>query len=166
MKQLTICILATMLLLSCSKKDSKTNTNPGGNNPDPGIVLNDHEKLLIGKWFLEKSIDSLYSGTTFDGIDVRTFYPCHEDDKYVFSADKKYYKDEGADTCSASGEIYGLQDWSIEVGSGYFKYKHGPGLMYADGFFRKIDDNHIAVYSTHYLYNNKSRVRTYYYTRK
>lgn len=165
MRNFTFCLLATVLLLSCSKKDNKNTTNPGNtNNPDPSIVLNDNEKLVVGTWAIELIVDSNYSGTTLVDVISGVSYPCNQDDALIFSADRTYYLNEGADTCGSS-KTYGVQDWSISDGN-HFNYKHGPGLIYADGTFKGIDNDHFAVYSMRFGYNAKSTLRTYYYIRR
>lgn len=165
MKQITLCACTVVMLLSCSKKDSKNNPVHGNNSPNPTTVLNANEKLVVGTWILERIVDSNYSGTTLIDVKDGVPYPCGQDDRYVFSADKTYYKDEGSDTCSSATQ-YGILDWSISSETNRFDYKHGPGQLYADGTYRSIDNNHFAVYSQRFLHNNKSTVVTYYYSRK
>ncbi len=163
MKQIALCAIAALMLLSCSKKNS--NTNPGNNDPDPGITLNDNEKMIVGSWVLERIVDSNFKGS--DLVDVKDGipYPCGQDDTYIFSADKTYYMDEGKDTCGSGGGPYGVQNWSIESDT-FFNYKHGPSQLNSDGIFRKIDNNHFAVYATNYWWFSESTKKTFYYKRK
>lgn len=165
MKQLVLCILTSALVLSCSKKSSNNNTNPGNNNQTQGATLNENEKQVIGNWAIERIVDSNYFGVDLEEVIDGVPYPCRQDDQFVFNADKTYYNDEGADTCGSGGGPYGALSWSIDMASSHFSYKHGPGLIHADGTFRKIDNNHFAVYATRYWHDKKSTIRTYYYKR-
>lgn len=167
MKQLIMVVCTLLLLNSCSKKDNnKTPPIPSTNNPNPSNTLNDLEKLVVGTWALERIVDSNYSGSTLDDVKDGVPYPCRQDDRYIFSDDRTYYQNEGADTCTGSGGPYGVLDWAIETSNNAFQYKHGPGQINSDGFFRKIDNDHFAVYTTHFGWFNKSTIKTYYYTRK
>lgn len=165
MKQITLCLLAVMLLSACSKKGNNVTTPSNPDNPTPSNALNEYEQLVVGSWVLERLVDSVFYGSDLGDVKDGVPYPCRQDDTYTFSTDRTYLKDEGADTCSKD-EKYTKEEWAIDMNTNHFKYKHGPGQLYADGTFHKIDNNHFAVYATHSSWFNYSTVKTYYYRRK
>lgn len=165
MKQIRFLVFAALMLLSCSKKGNHANSNPGNNNPEPNNSLNEYEQMVVGSWVLERLVDSVFYGSDPGEVKDGIPYPCGQDDTFIFSADRTYHKNEGSDTCS-KGETYNQEEWAIDMNSNHFKYKHGPGQLYGDGTFRKIDNNHFAVYATHSSWFNYSTVKTYYYKRK
>lgn len=161
MRKLLLFGLTVLILSSCSKKNNSSNTNPGTNNPVNS--LNDNEKLVLGTWKLIRIVDSNYNGTTLNDVQDGVPLACAADNIYTFNDNSKYIVNEGVDTC-VSGNRAGEFEWSID--DDYFDYKHGPGLMYADGRFRKIDNNNFAVWSHNYLWNNQNTIKTYYYQRQ
>lgn len=165
MKQLNLITIAFAIMLfgACSKKDSHSNTNPGTEDPGAGNGLNDNEKYLLGSWSLVRIVDSNYNGTTLNDVQDGVPYPCTANDIFTFKDSRKYTIDEGADTC-LSGSKAGEYEWSVD--GDHLNYKHGPGLMYADGTLRRIDDNNFAVYAHNYWWNNQNTIKTLYYKRK
>jgi hypothetical protein len=165
MKQFNLIVLLLTIAMfgACSKKHNSSNTNPGTEDPGSGIVLTDNEKYVLGSWKLVRIVDSNYTGTTLNDVQDGVPYPCTADNILTFKDDRKYTVDEGADTC-LSGSKEGEYEWSID--GDHFNYKHGPGLMYADGTLRRIDDDNFAVYAHNYWWNNSNTMKTFYYKRK
>lgn len=163
MKQITLFFMAAVLLLSCSKKNNSTNTSPDPNNPDPGIVLNDNEKYVLGDWALVRIVDSFYTGSTLNNVQDGAPNACVADNVYSFKADRTYTVSEGTDTC-VSGDQAGKYEWAIS--GDQFDYHHGPRLMHADGKLRKIDADNFVTWAQNFGYSNQNTIRTFYYKRK
>ncbi|MBS1585525.1 MAG: hypothetical protein JSS82_08245 [Bacteroidetes bacterium] len=153
--------LAVLLMASCSKKDK--NTNPGNTTPDPLANLTTYEKEVVGTWRFERKTDTT--------LDMQNNYvsssgytnPCSQDDIFTFRSDKKYTKNEGADTCTAN-ELYDEKSWSIDS-DGTFHYAHSPSpWAFNNAKYYRIDATHFMVQANTIMINTIDRL-TYYYVK-
>lgn len=157
MKQLTMFLLAGMLLASCSKEEK----NKVEKKPNPLETLNEMEQHIIGTWEFEKAVDSIYTlvGSQYvldTVIDVTE--DCQADDVFTFRADKTYSKDAGSLT-SSCGQSRENQTWHI-LAVDEFYFKDGPNEL-TNNKYVYVDANHFGARtkfdgtSTTYFYKRK-----------
>lgn len=142
--KMLVALLATSLVLSCSKKD------------DPKPTPSPSTDLIVGKWLTIATVADrpVYHWNTTELVtNLRDREKdCNKDDLFVFKSDNTFYSDEGVSKCDASAPQ--IQEGGTWVKSGANLTFSEDGVEYTCTIDHLDDTSLVVTERRFYIINN------------